>query len=69
MKIIVKSWYGEKSEEFPMNTMEDLADFLSEYPSATHAAISMGLGNLEQMAQLAAKYLSNHHMDVELVKD
>lgn len=67
--MVVKSQYSQQPIEFPMNTMDDLADFLSEYPSAIHAAISMGLGNLEQMARLAAGYLSNHHMDVELVKD
>jgi hypothetical protein len=69
MKLVMKSAYGGKTIEYPINNLEDLAEFLQEFPSATHAAVSLGKGNLEQMATLAAKYLSSHHMDVKLVKD
>lgn len=69
MKLVMTSAFSSKKIEYPMNDMEDLADFLEEFPSATHAALSLGVGNLEQMASLAARYLSSHHMTVEVVKD
>lgn len=69
MNIVMTSEYGGEPKVYPLNDMEDLADFLNEYPSASHAAIAMGLGNLRQMAELACKYLSTHHMDFKIVED
>lgn len=67
MKIVIESPYLKKPKEYPMNTREDLAEFLSEFPSATEAATSQGIGDVKLMAGLAAEYLSRHHLDVEVV--
>ena len=69
MKVVVKSAYSQKAKEYPMNSREDLAAFLHDFPAATHAAVESGVGNVELMAKRAAMYLSSHHLDVQLVHE